>query len=220
MAKKGNIVVTRPREVEKSFVLKPGEGLNNCNLITHKVIHVDQSPRPSSVQIPKSSGNEPKSSKYASPMARARQETKRRGGGESLGNSKDWPNLSDMDSSSNPPSESGISVGDTPSRPVPYSGYIAKPRGSVSTADGEDSAGNSRLPKFGVWDNNNESSGPCYTLLFQNASQEKKVGGPVRIHVPPPCSPAQEGDLYSYHSGMAKSKRKNQCSLLCCFAMR
>jgi hypothetical protein len=31
------------------------------------------------------------------------------------------------------------------------------------------------VPKFGEWEKHSVNSGPCYTLLFQNAAQEMKV---------------------------------------------
>lgn len=156
-------------------------------------------PRASFVATPKGSGKgtprdhgtlAPK--KYVSPMAKAREEKKRREA-ESNGKSKDWPSLSDMETSSNPSSgsvDSDISTG-----------KVAK------------------LPMFGEWDNHSVNSGPCYTILFQNAAQEKKIGGPVRVRANvPPSSPARTQDLYHSTPATLKAKKRMQYSFLCCFS--
>ncbi|KAG0562642.1 hypothetical protein KC19_9G162000 [Ceratodon purpureus] len=231
---------------EASFVLKRGEGLHNTNMIKHKVVYIE-TPRTSSVgSTPKmiplvgSDSTRPVKSSYVSPMQRAREERKRREAGQS----KDWD-----ETSSSPSSEmSTISNGGTPpSKParviphsgglipksgglipksgnlipssgnlIPSSGYIAKPRDSVSEEDGA----SRRLPKFGVWDNQNDASGPCYTLLFESVAQEKRIGGPIRVHANRPSSPAQSEDLYNYNPGAIKTRKSKlqlHHSLLCCF---
>lgn len=232
---------------EASFVLKRGEGLNNANMIKHKVVHVE-TPRGSSAgSTPKTgsirkaaaavsdpSGTKPAKSSYVSPMQRARLDRKR----HEAGQSKDWD-----EASSSPSSEmSSISNGGTPpskpARVIPYtgnlipssgnlvpssgnlipsSGYIAKPRDSVSEPGHN---GSGRLPKFGVWDNQNDASGPCYTLLFETVAQEKRIGGPIRVHAARPASPVQSEDLYTYNPGAIKARKSKlqlHLSLLCCF---
>lgn len=221
---------------EQSFVLKRGEGLNNKNLIKHTVLHVE-SPRVSNVDstgVALKNGKPIIKTSYVSPMARARQLAKQRReaatGSDSTGASKDWDES--LPSSSSPSnSESAVSsVAGTPStskpsvqRLIPSSGHIPK-SGYIpksGTVYGEETSGSGRLPKFGVWDNNNNNgdNGPCYTLLFENVAQEKRVGGPIRIHAPQPCSPSRNEDLYNYNPTSIKAARKTRQyhSLLCCF---
>jgi hypothetical protein len=81
--------------------------------------------------------------KYVSPMAKAREEKKRR---EAEG--KEWQGLSDMESSSNP-----------------STGSVASDASSAATRN----AGPDML-KFGEWEKHSVNSGPYYTLLFQNAA--------------------------------------------------
>jgi hypothetical protein len=211
---------------EQSFVLKKGEGIGNKNLIKHTVI---ETPRGSSVDsTPKTTPilGVSKSS-YVSPMMRARQLAKqRREGGSDA--SKDWD-----ESTSSPSSiSSGIGTPAVTPRLIPYSGGLIPSSGGMipssgyvpksgyipksGPVSGEDSG---RLPKFGVWDNHNDDNGPCYTLLFENMAQEKRIGGPIRIHAPQPCSPAPCEDLYNYNATSMKAARKTRHypSLLCCF---
>ena len=95
---------------------------------------------------------------------------------------------------------------------IPSSGYVAKPRDST---DGLNGSG--RVPKFGVWENQNDTSDPCYTLLFENVAQEKRVGGPIRIHANRPGSPSGCEDLYDYNPIKARKNKHLHLSLLCCF---
>jgi len=155
-------------------------------------------PRASSVSsVPSSVKSTPRRNrerptKYVSQMAKAREEKKRAAREASSHSDKSTTSLSsDMETSSNPSSASGNSLqsGDKPSA----------------------------LPKFGEWVNHSANSGPCYTLLFQNAAQEKKIGGPVPVHEP--VCPAPNEDLYGYHrSGSVRKPRKRQFyGLLFCF---
>lgn len=187
----------------------------------------------------------PVKTSYISPMARARQQAKlRREAGDSNSNGvpKEWDDS--IPSSSSPSSESAMSSisngtppSKTPVRLIPYSGGLIPSSGLIASSGngvpkfgyipksgttGEEltgGGGSGRLPKFGVWDNNNEASAPSYTLLFENVAQEKRIGGPIRIHAPRPCSPARSEDLYNYNPTSIKAARKTRQyhSLLCCF---
>nr|PNR60627.1 hypothetical protein PHYPA_003420 [Physcomitrium patens] len=208
MDKLRNILMARARDAEKSSVQKPGEGSKSCD-----VLQSDQSPR-------SPSGKECTFSKHVSSKVQSYQETKRHGLGESNEEFKDWPKLSEMEMSSNPSTKSALSITNTSPWPVPNSGYISRHRGHASTAEGEVGGRRGHLPKFGEWDNQDDAYDPCFTLLFQIVSDEKKGGVPILVPVPQPSTSAREGDLYSYHSGLAKSKRKSLFCLLCCFAVR
>jgi hypothetical protein len=156
-------------------------------------------PRPSSVATPKGFGTRltPAPRKYVSPMAKAREEKKRR---EAEG--KEWQGLSDMESSSNP-----------------STGSVASDASSAATRNaGPD------VPKFGEWEKHSVNSGPCYTLVFQNAAQEKKAGGPIRVHAHRSDSPPRTQDLYqpppaNTTKGLNKKKKKKKTPFpfLCCF---
>eukprot|EP00250_Pteridium_aquilinum_P006192 c16159_g1_i1 orf=457-1218(+) len=47
------------------------------------------------------------------------------------------------------------------------------------------------LPKFGAWDENDPSAGEGFTVIFNQARNEKKTGGPVRIPALQGESPAK-----------------------------
>ena len=47
------------------------------------------------------------------------------------------------------------------------------------------------LPKFGAWDERDPSSGDGFTVIFNQAHNEKKIGGPVRIPALKTESPAR-----------------------------
>lgn len=223
---------------EQSFVLKRGEGLHDKNLIKHTVLQVE-TPRASTVDstggVALKNGKPIMKTSFVSPMARARQLAKQRrqaaaAGSDTTGASKDWDESLPSSSSPSNNSESTVSsVTGTPStasKPsvqrlipssglVPKSGYIPK----SGTVYGEETSDSGRLPKFGVWDNNNDDSSPCYTLLFETVAQEKRIGGPIRIHAQRPCSPTRSEDLYKYNPPSTKTARKTRQyhSLLCCF---
>lgn len=236
---------------EQSFVTKRGEGLHSKNLIKHTVLQVEtprpSSVDTSAGTIPASTtasgamtkAGGPVKTSYISPMARARLLAKQRretAMSDSTGASKDWDE-SQPSSSSPSNSESAAS---TPAKPqqrlIPYSGGLIPssanlipgssfiPKSGYIPKSGfveEEASGSGRLPKFGVWDNNNnnDDNGPCYTLLFENVAQEKRIGGPIRIHAPRSCSPARNEDLYNYNPASIKAARKTRQypSLLCCF---
>ncbi|KAG0622960.1 hypothetical protein M758_3G137000 [Ceratodon purpureus] len=201
-------VVAKAREVERDIVLKAKvEALHMeySNVSSPKVpSSASDTPRASSVATPKgsvksSARSTPAPRKYVSPMARAREEKKRREAGES-NKSKDWPCLSDMESSSNPSTSGSLHSDMSTTKPA-------------------------NLPKFGEWDKHSVNSGPCYSILFQNAAQEKKIGGPVRIHSTQPNSPPRTQDLYqalppatTKSTKKPKSKKKKQSSIFCCFS--
>ncbi|KAI5073544.1 hypothetical protein GOP47_0012008 [Adiantum capillus-veneris] len=67
------------------------------------------------------------------------------------------------------------------------------------------------LPKFGAWDENDPSAGEGFTIIFNQARNEKKQGGPVRI---PPLqgeSPANQnyGDGYRRFQGGQHHQKKS-----------
>lgn len=203
------IVLEKAREESKDVALKHRHDHQTPKAAENVVV---ETPRASSVSTPKSSvpssakstpaRMREKPTKYVSQMAKAREEKQR----QAAATARDQNNTSsssDMETSSNPSTESSTSV-----------------HSDMSKKSGiEDKLGN--LPKFGEWDRHSVNSGPCYTLLFQNAAQEKKIGGPIRVHASRPSDqPAQNEDLYGYNrdASVKKPGRKTkQCSLLCCF---
>lgn len=54
------------------------------------------------------------------------------------------------------------------------------------------------LPKFGAWNEKDPTSGEGFTVIFSQARNEKKVGGPARIPALQSESPAKmdHGDEY------------------------
>ncbi|MCO5556889.1 hypothetical protein L7F22_040306 [Adiantum nelumboides] len=49
------------------------------------------------------------------------------------------------------------------------------------------------LPKFGAWDEQDPSSGEGFTVIFNQARDERKTGGPTRLPPEPPAK-MQLGD--------------------------
>ncbi|KAI5055009.1 hypothetical protein GOP47_0030154 [Adiantum capillus-veneris] len=50
------------------------------------------------------------------------------------------------------------------------------------------------LPKFGAWDEQDPSSGEGFTVIFNQARDERKTGGPTRLQQPEPPAKMQLGD--------------------------
>ena len=194
-----NAVVAKACDQERDIVLKTGDQGSDDYLDAEssKPSSTFDTPRASSVATPRGSVKStpratPAPKKYVSPMAKAREEKKRRQAGGDSTKCKDWPNLSDMESSSNPSSGS-LNSNTSTSKPA-------------------------NLPKFGEWDRHSANSGPCYTLLFQNAAQEKKSGGLIRVHADGPLSPGRTEDLYKFAPATAKPRKRMHRTLLCCFS--
>lgn len=150
-----------------------------------------------SVRSTPTAKNREKPTKYVSQMAKAREEKKRSSTAAGCESSSDCKSSSsDMETSSNPSS-------------------------TETTSSSNNSDKLSNLPKFGEWEKHSANSGPCYTLLFQNAAQEKKIGGPIRVHAPLPA--VRNEDLYPEGINRAACvkkpprKRKSHGLLSCCF---
>lgn len=75
------------------------------------------------------------------------------------------------------------------------------------------------LPKFGAWDENDPSAGEGFTVIFNQARNEKKQGGPVRIPALQGESPANPS--YSDGNSMPNSQQEKKHTLWsCCFWAR
>lgn len=221
-----SVVDDKTNKVERNMVLESGEDARRTDSNAEKLAVATkptehQIPKAQSPGIPKRRTPPRSGKKYVSQMAQAREEKKRREA--SSGKSKDWPGSSDADTSSTPSSaDSGSLTSDVPNG-VQREGAAAVAKNGGSTAsklEAEKAVGGpGHLPKFGEWDNHTVDSGPCYTLLFQNAAEQKKNGGPVLVHAQKPSSkPGVTEDLYDFNYGGMKSKKKKQFILLCCFS--
>lgn len=73
------------------------------------------------------------------------------------------------------------------------------------------------LPKFGAWDENDPSAGEGFTVIFNQARNEKKTGGPVRIPAHQGESPANlnYGDGYK-QAPNSQHQRKKSSFWSCC----
>lgn len=223
-----SVVADKVVEIEKDIVFKSIEHYIAQSLPESPRTSAFETPRASSAEASKPrdtlrAGWKDRPAKYVSPMAKARAEKKCKE--ISSGKSKDWPTLSDMETSSTPSSgEDGslhLELSNGLQTKAPSVGVKARP----STASKEDAekvlGGSGHLPKFGEWDKHSANSGPCYTLLFQSAAELKKTGGPVRVYAQkPPSSPGVTEDLYDYKpvSAGARAKKKTQCGFLSCFS--
>ncbi|BBN00068.1 RPM1-interacting protein 4 [Marchantia polymorpha subsp. ruderalis] len=80
----------------------------------------------------------------------------------------------------------------------------------------EDSAQNgaAALPRFGAWNAQDPGSGDGFTVIFNNARNERRAGGPVRI--PQPNDNSNDGDLYNQQN-MLKTRDPNR-RWFCCFS--
>ncbi|CAM6083145.1 unnamed protein product [Calypogeia fissa] len=88
--------------------------------------------------------------------------------------------------------------------------------GKTNNATKEDAKGSAALPRFGAWDAQDPGSGDGFTVIFNNARNEKKTGGPVSLN---PKTPDRENDLYdNSNSGGYHKKHSGQNSWFCCLS--
>lgn len=92
--------------------------------------------------------------------------------------------------------------------------------GSISGDDTPD--GSPALPKFGAWDERDPSSGDGFTVIFNQAHNEKKVGGPVRIPALKTESPVRMDQTPTPKRPQLSQQKygtqKKASSWACCFA--
>lgn len=75
------------------------------------------------------------------------------------------------------------------------------------------------LPKFGAWDEKDPASGEGFTVIFNQARNEKKTGGPVRI----PAlgeSPARMDYGNAYKQPQNAPQPRKSSSWVCCFGVQ
>ncbi|KAL2649180.1 hypothetical protein R1flu_017308 [Riccia fluitans] len=85
--------------------------------------------------------------------------------------------------------------------------------GNYKPEDNAPSKGPAALPKFGTWNAHDPSSGDGFTVIFNQARNERKAGGPGRI--PQPGDHPHDQDLYGNPDNV-KSRDSNK-KWFCCF---
>lgn len=70
------------------------------------------------------------------------------------------------------------------------------------------------LPKFGAWDEKDPSSGEGFTVIFNQARNEKKIGTPVRI---PPLQADSSAGMDPHHPQSTYAPQKKSRNWFCCF---
>ncbi|KAH7444387.1 hypothetical protein KP509_02G076700 [Ceratopteris richardii] len=103
-------------------------------------------------------------------------------------------NRTEEDHHFQPENGSSLVSGVSPMNPQPHRGQLGRKPGTASPSAERKSDGGapgtpnrnrperyaSPLPKFGEWDVNNPASGEGYTIIFDNARDQKKTGGVVQ----------------------------------------
>lgn len=202
-------VILEKATVEKDIVLKRRQRSPSAESPNPPSSY--ETPRASSASTPKSSvpssvrstPAREKPSKYVSKMAKAREEKKRKEAAAAPPNSTNSEKSmmsSELETSGSIPSTESGTLSEKSQANVDKLGI---------------------LPKFGEWNKHSANSGPCYTLLFQNAAQEKKIGGPIRVHGARTMDASVPNqDLYGYNKSapaIKPKKLKKSGGLLCCF---